>query len=269
MVHDTDSLFYKVFKAKYFPTGTIFYAKVGLGSFALRSILKARKVILLGARWRIGDGSSVKFFKDSWLPGAQSGRVLSPVSVLSEEATMDQLIDRDSRWWNSALVDSIFIPFEAQLIKSILVCLLDQQDFLVWPHSRTGLYQVRYGYHLLCESQVNEAASSSDTDGQRKFWKSLWKLNIPNTVKFFLWWAYTDSIPTMLNLCKRKMVPSSACNHCHVGEEQFFMPCGLVRLYVQCGASISQLYPLNLIGPIRSGTCLSSWSAPHKILKFL
>ena len=51
LVHDTDSLFYRVFKAKYFPTGTIFYAKVGLGSFACRSILKARKVILLGARW--------------------------------------------------------------------------------------------------------------------------------------------------------------------------------------------------------------------------
>ena len=132
---------------------------------------------------------------------------------------MDQLIDRDSRWWNLALVDSIFIPSEAQLIKSIPVCLSAQRDFLVWPHSRTGLYQVHSGYHLLCESQDNEAASSSDTDGQRKFWKSLWKLNIPNKVKFFLWRAYTDSIPTVLNLCKRKIVPSSACNHCHVGEE--------------------------------------------------
>ena len=89
MVHDTDSLFFRVFKAKYFPTGTIFDAKASSGSYAWRSILKARKVILLGARWRIGDGSSVKIFKDSWLPGAQSGRVLSFVSILSEEATMD------------------------------------------------------------------------------------------------------------------------------------------------------------------------------------
>ena len=62
-------------------------------------------------------------------------------------------------------------------------------------------------------------ASSSDIDGHRKFWNNLWKLNIPNKVKFFLWRAYTHSIPTMLNLCKRKIVPSSACNHCHVGEE--------------------------------------------------
>ena len=47
------------------------------------------------------------------------------------------------------------------------------------------------------------------------------------------------------------------------------MPFGLVRLYVQCGAPVSQLYPLNLTGLVRSGTCLSWWSAPHKILKFL
>ena len=78
--------YFIVFKAKYFPMGIIFYAKAGSGSYAWKSILKARKVILLGARWRIGDGSSVKIFKDSWLPGAHSGRVLSSISVLSEEA---------------------------------------------------------------------------------------------------------------------------------------------------------------------------------------
>lgn len=89
LAHDTESLFYRVFKAKYFPTGSIFDAKAGSGWYAWRSILKACKVILLGARWRIGEGSSVKILKDSWLPGTHSGRVLSPVYVLSEEATVD------------------------------------------------------------------------------------------------------------------------------------------------------------------------------------
>ena len=89
MVHDTDSLFYRVFKAKYFPMGSIFNAKAGSGSYAWKSILKSRKVILLGARWRIGDGSSVKVFKDSWLSSAHSGRVFSPISILLEEAMVD------------------------------------------------------------------------------------------------------------------------------------------------------------------------------------
>ena len=114
LVHNMDSLFYRVFKAKYFPTGSIFDAKASSRSYAWKSILKAQKVILLGAHWRIGDGTSVKIFKDSWLPGNHSGRVLSPVSVLSEDAMVDQLIDSDSQRWNTSLVDSIFIPSEAQ-----------------------------------------------------------------------------------------------------------------------------------------------------------
>ena len=83
----------------------------------------------------------------------------------------------------------------------------------MWPHSQTGMYQACSEYHLLCESQGNEVG---------KFWKSLWKLNIPKKVKIFLWRACTDSIPTMLNLCKWKIVPSSTCNHCHVREESVF-----------------------------------------------
>ena len=81
------------------------------------------------------------------------------------------------------------------------------------------MYQVRYGYHLLCDLHDNKVASSLDTTGQKTFWNSLWKLNIPNKVKFFLWQACTNSIPTMLNLHKRRIVPSSVCSLCHVGEE--------------------------------------------------
>ena len=97
LVHDTDSLFYRVFKAKYFPTGSIFDAKAKSGSYTWKSILEAQKVILLGARWSIGDGTSVKNFKDSWLLGSNSGRILSPASLLSEDATVDQLLDSESR----------------------------------------------------------------------------------------------------------------------------------------------------------------------------
>ena len=117
------------------------------------------------------------------------------------------------------LVDTIFIPSEAQQIKSIPICHSTKKDFLFWPFSRTSMYQVRSGYHLLCDLYKNDVASSSDTAGQKICWNRLWKLNIPNKVKFFLWQACTDSIPTMLNLHKRRIVPSSVCCLCHAGEE--------------------------------------------------
>ena len=78
-----------------------------------------------------GDGTLVNIFKDSWLPGNNSSRVLSPISVLLEDAMMDQLIDSDSRWWNTSLVDSIFLPLKEQLIKSIPVCHFAQEDFYI------------------------------------------------------------------------------------------------------------------------------------------
>ena len=68
-LHNTDSLCYKVFKAKYFPNGTIMDDDVKTkGSYAWQSILKARGVIRMGSTWRIGDGKKVMIRGDSWLP---------------------------------------------------------------------------------------------------------------------------------------------------------------------------------------------------------
>lgn len=41
LIHDKDSLFYRVFKAKIFPSGDIFSAQVKSGSYAWRSIVSA------------------------------------------------------------------------------------------------------------------------------------------------------------------------------------------------------------------------------------
>ena len=50
LLKDQSSLFYQVFKAKYFPKGSIFEAAAAKGSYAWQSILKARKVISMGIR---------------------------------------------------------------------------------------------------------------------------------------------------------------------------------------------------------------------------
>ena len=57
LLHNQNSLFYKVFKAWFFPNSTIMGAKDSrIGSYAWRSILVGRDVIQRGARWRVGDG---------------------------------------------------------------------------------------------------------------------------------------------------------------------------------------------------------------------
>ena len=48
LLTDEDSLFYKFFKSKFFPTSSIMEAKEGSGSFAWKSILKGREIIQKG-----------------------------------------------------------------------------------------------------------------------------------------------------------------------------------------------------------------------------
>ena len=79
LLHNKDSLFYKVFKARYFPNCTILEEGVNeKGSYAWQSILQAQKVVCLGSKWRIGDGKSVQIRGDKWLPDLHSSRVVSP-----------------------------------------------------------------------------------------------------------------------------------------------------------------------------------------------
>ena len=109
------------------------------------------------------------------------------------------------------LIDKVFLPFEAQVIKSFPVCLTPQEDILIWPKSKDGMYTVKMGYQFLCEREDKERASVSSFDAAKIFWSGLWKLKVPNKVKTYVWRACTNSLPTLENLLKRKVVLSSIC----------------------------------------------------------
>ena len=69
LLHDTGSLFYRIFKAKYFPSCSIMEAKnPSSASYAWKSIIKGLEVIKRGTVWRIGDGTSIRIWQDRWLP---------------------------------------------------------------------------------------------------------------------------------------------------------------------------------------------------------
>lgn len=72
--HEKDTLLYKVFKTKYFPFGSIFEVEINSqSSFAWKSILQESEVIFKGARWRVGDGSSINIWKHHWLDLTRGG----------------------------------------------------------------------------------------------------------------------------------------------------------------------------------------------------
>ncbi|XP_065630904.1 uncharacterized mitochondrial protein AtMg00310-like [Quercus suber] len=186
LINDKNSLFYHVFKSKYFPNGTIFYAKQSYGSYAWKSILKSRKGISMGAKWRVGDGLSISIFKDKWLPNALGGRVIGAVQGVDKSMMVANLIDARLGCWKNHLTDSCFIPSVATRIKAIPLSDLPQPNMLYWAFERNGAYSVKSRYRALYEEERNGEASSSNSRLVARFWSKLRKLGVPRKVKHFL-----------------------------------------------------------------------------------
>lgn len=107
----------------------------------------------------------------SWYTGPIGYLVKAPPPSPFRNATVSALIDPQTNTWNESLVDSTFLPFEAQKIKAIPLCITTQPDCLFWLKSSDGSYGVRSGYQWFCSEENSGAASVSNTERSRNFWK--------------------------------------------------------------------------------------------------
>jgi len=100
LIHNTDSLLYKVFKAKYFPHCTILDDEVKMkGSYAWQSILKARNLVCTRSTWRIGNGKKVLKRGDNWLPDQCARQVISPQKNFPNNTHVCALLDEETPCW--------------------------------------------------------------------------------------------------------------------------------------------------------------------------
>ena len=117
----------------------------------------------------MGDGIQIKIYEANWLPGETQGYVVSPPIPTLSLATVSALIDPLTYSWNSHTIDSTFLPFEAEQIKSIPLGIIKQPDLLYWPWSRDGSYSVSTGYQWLCAEEQKDLASPSNLDKTHEF----------------------------------------------------------------------------------------------------
>ena len=212
-----DSLVCRVLKAKYFPTGDFVHASIGHNpSYTWRSLISAQSLVIEGMRWRIGNGANIKIWQDKWLPGVSSHRVLSLRLFLSTDMNVTELIDTGTARWKFEVIDSLFIPQEAELIKSIPLSANLPTDKIVWAKTTNGNFTVRSAYKL-ATSLFKSTTSGTTSDGSllRKFWKKIWPLPIPHKVRHFCWHACRDTLSTKVKLKRHNVIAEDMCVCCH------------------------------------------------------
>ena len=112
------------------------------------------------------------------------------------------------------MVRNLFLPHEADLILAIPLSQRRPPDRIAWKHTPSGMFTTSSAYKLIvsCESRAN--AGSSNAENQKKFWRWLWQLRMPNKIKNFVWRASNEALPTKMNLYHRHITESAICDLC-------------------------------------------------------
>ena len=76
-------------------------------------------------------------------------QVLSPTVETLVGAKVEILIKEDTRQWDYNLINGMFTPEEADLIKSIPLSRCEAEDTLFWPFTSNVIYISKSGYRFL------------------------------------------------------------------------------------------------------------------------
>ena len=96
--------------------------------------------------WQVGDGKSIRIWKDKWIPTPSTFRVISPGTLQPLDQTADILIDADRGIWRADLVRELLINFEAKTILSIPLSIRVPRDKIVWAGTPNGQFTMKSAY---------------------------------------------------------------------------------------------------------------------------
>nr|XP_023917061.1 uncharacterized protein LOC112028598 [Quercus suber] len=221
---NSNSLFSRVYKAKYFPHCNFAEATMGRSpSYAWRSLMAAQSIVQRGMRWQVRNGNKIRVWHDKWIPRPCTYKVISKEKPNSANALVCELINKGTGEWNIDKLNSWFLPDDKDTIMGILLSSSNANDRLVWAKNRSGKFTIKSAYALALEEKTqNTMAGCSNESARRKIWKTIWQMRIPQKIKHFAWRAGRDILATKANLAKQRITPNGLCDLCGNYEETVY-----------------------------------------------
>jgi hypothetical protein len=131
-----------------------------------------------------------------------------------EQLKVEDLINHSDRQWDIHLVQQLFNQHDAAAILQIPLQLKTEEDVPLWRLSKNGNYTVRSAYYHLMKVIIDNNHLKEEGN-----WKKLWKLNIPNKVKIFLWRALRGCLRVKERLIPKGVQCDPKCFCCDVNGE--------------------------------------------------
>lgn len=214
-----ESLWAKVLRAKYLKGNSIFTHQIRKNASKVwKGIMAARSLIAKGFRFKIGDGFSIH---DPWVHGIHNATPClkndSHRDMFSKVANFKM---QGTRSWAEELIKSFIFEDDAQPILAMKWPTVICEDKLLWVGNPEGKFTVRNCYLLNFANEVERESQ----DG----WSKLWKLDLHDRLKMFLWRLKAEVLPSKELISGRVGSGDRSCAICGADVETYF------QLFKEC-----------------------------------
>ena len=131
-----------------------------------------------------------------------------------------ELIDPETARWRFEVLDAVFPPYEANIIRCIPISSRLPADKLIWAESLNGQFSMRSAYAVAVRlSCPISHGATLDNSLNWRFCKQVWGLPLPHKIRHFAWEACRNILPTKVNLLKRRVLQDDICEECRLVAE--------------------------------------------------
>ena len=156
LIQGGPSLFFRVYKARYFPNSSFMEAELRSNpSFVWRSLLEASELFRAGTAWKVGDGKSIRVTDHRWLTHPPQFRPDANTNTIVAD------LDHRTRQWNRPLLHTTFLQSTMEDIQSIKIGEEGDRDKLRWKENKNGCFSVRTAYIVALRLKQQENAEHS------------------------------------------------------------------------------------------------------------
>ncbi|XP_056843138.1 uncharacterized protein LOC130495690 [Raphanus sativus] len=215
---EPESLCARVVRSIYYLTGDFLEARLGARpSYAWRSILFGRDLLLKGLRRNVGSGETINVWMDKWLFAAEPIAPMRKQIIYDLELRVCDLINPQTRTWDRGKLVEVFFQSDIEKILKIKPA-FGTNDSYEWVHNKWGAYSVRSGYWLACSLDQTAVRVSAQTKPSLNDLRSqVWKISTAPKIKKFLWKALSNALGVADECIARGMKVDPRCPKC--GEE--------------------------------------------------
>jgi hypothetical protein len=189
-----------------------------------KGLMKVKDEFFHRGHFKVGDGSSTRFWEDTWLGNMSLARQYPSLYNIVQRKNISVAHVLSQGPLNIAfrrvLSGDKWTAWVHLCERLMAVHLSDESDRFIWRLTTNGVFSVKSMYEDLMNGHT------------RFLRKYLWKLKIPLKIKVFMWFLNNKVLLTKDNLAKRNWKGSTKCCFCGAQEtvEHLFVSCPFARL---------------------------------------